>query len=181
MTKQIFMLSIDESLNMSTLSMIFKSGYSRIPIYEKDRNDILGIILTKDMLFIDPKEEILVRSFFAKFARPLQAFFEDQKLHEVKHVHPHLFSSFPSFSSFSFLSSIFSQISCRSVIQFCGFRCYEYSEPRGVTWPWSETSIMKDRWVKAPVEPVFFVLYALFLIKCPLVSIWGRICSSILG
>lgn len=33
---------------------IFKSGYSRIPVFDKDRNDVAGLILAKDLLFIDP-------------------------------------------------------------------------------------------------------------------------------
>ena len=34
---------------------IFKSGYSRIPVYEKSKNDIVGLILTKDLIFVDPE------------------------------------------------------------------------------------------------------------------------------
>ena len=36
-----------------TLYEIFKSGYSRIPVYDKDRNDIIGLILAKDLIFVD--------------------------------------------------------------------------------------------------------------------------------
>jgi CBS domain containing-hemolysin-like protein len=34
---------------------VFKAGYSRIPVYDRDRNDIVCVILTKDMLFVDTK------------------------------------------------------------------------------------------------------------------------------
>ena len=34
---------------------IFKAGYSRIPVYDQDRNDIVGIILAKDLIFVDPE------------------------------------------------------------------------------------------------------------------------------
>ena len=36
------------------ISDIYKSGFSRIPVYGIDRNDIIGLILTKDLIFIDP-------------------------------------------------------------------------------------------------------------------------------
>jgi metal transporter CNNM len=36
------------------MSEIFKAGYSRIPVWEKDPNDIIGLILTKDLIFVDP-------------------------------------------------------------------------------------------------------------------------------
>jgi CBS domain containing-hemolysin-like protein len=32
---------------------IFKAGCSRIPVYGKDRDEIVGLILVKDLLFID--------------------------------------------------------------------------------------------------------------------------------
>ena len=34
---------------------IFKSGYSRIPVFDKDENDILGLLLAKDLIFVDPE------------------------------------------------------------------------------------------------------------------------------
>lgn len=37
---------------------IFKSGYSRIPVYDRDRNDIIGLILAKDLIFVDVRVSI---------------------------------------------------------------------------------------------------------------------------
>jgi hypothetical protein len=45
-----------------TLSEIFKSGYSRIPVYGVDRHDIIGLILTKDLIFLDPDVRTDTRS-----------------------------------------------------------------------------------------------------------------------
>jgi metal transporter CNNM len=47
-----------------TLSEIFRSGYSRIPVYGNDRNDIVGLILTKDLIFVDPEVRNTVRSVY---------------------------------------------------------------------------------------------------------------------
>lgn len=38
---------------------IFKSGYSRIPVYDRDRHDVVGLILAKDLIFVDPEVRIL--------------------------------------------------------------------------------------------------------------------------
>ena len=47
------------SLNFTqTLRRIFQSGYSRIPIYERDRNDVIGILRTKDLIFVNPEVTI---------------------------------------------------------------------------------------------------------------------------
>ena len=50
-----YMISVEETLNYKLIYEIFKSGYSRIPVYEKDRNDVVGLILAKDLIFVDPE------------------------------------------------------------------------------------------------------------------------------
>ena len=84
MTTEIFMLSVGCILDVHTVGQIFSSGYSRIPIYDKDRDDIIGVILTKDMLFIDPDDSLPMRSFFEIFSRPVHPFWTDDKLYEVQ-------------------------------------------------------------------------------------------------
>lgn len=51
------------------MSEIFKSGYSRIPVYERDRNDVVGYMRTKDLIFIDPEDDVPVSSFVRLFGR----------------------------------------------------------------------------------------------------------------
>ena len=48
-----------------TLYKIFKSGYSRIPVFDKDVNDILGLLLAKDLIFVDP--EVCSLAFLSVF------------------------------------------------------------------------------------------------------------------
>ena len=52
--KNTFMLSVDEKLNFETIATIFKTGYSRIPIFEVSQNNIIGLLFVKDLIFIDP-------------------------------------------------------------------------------------------------------------------------------
>lgn len=47
------------------MSEIFKAGCSRIPVYGKDRNELLGLILVKDLLFIDSEVRHATASFFS--------------------------------------------------------------------------------------------------------------------
>ena len=50
-----FMLSSMEKLNYKVLAAIFNAGFSRIPIYyENDKNKIIGILLSKDLIVLDP-------------------------------------------------------------------------------------------------------------------------------
>jgi metal transporter CNNM len=65
MTKigQTFMIAGDEKLDLETIRSIFKTRYYRIPVYEKTKNNIIGILLVKDLIFLDPEDNVPVKSF----------------------------------------------------------------------------------------------------------------------
>ena len=65
--KKVFTLSASNRLNASTLAEIFKSGFSRIPIFENDCHDCIGIILTKDLIFVDPNGTLIARMSNKKY------------------------------------------------------------------------------------------------------------------
>merc|ERR1712106_723330 len=52
-----YMLPIETLLNFETVSEIKDQGYSRIPVYDGDRVNIVHILFAKDLLFIDPDDE----------------------------------------------------------------------------------------------------------------------------
>lgn len=41
------------------MSDIFKAGFSRIPVYGDNKNDVIGLVLTKDLIFVDPSVSII--------------------------------------------------------------------------------------------------------------------------
>jgi metal transporter CNNM len=53
--EHVYMISVADKLDYKLIYEIFKSGYSRIPVYEKDRDDVVGLVLAKDLIFIDPE------------------------------------------------------------------------------------------------------------------------------
>jgi len=73
---------------------IFKSGYSRIPVFDKDRNDIIGLILAKDLIFVDPEDETSVEAFVDLFGRKPMVVWHDTSLGETlamfRQEHAHL-------------------------------------------------------------------------------------------
>lgn len=62
---------------------IFKAGYSRIPVYDKDRNDIVSLILAKDLIFVDPEDDIPISNFVDMFGRKPIFVWHDDKLGET--------------------------------------------------------------------------------------------------
>lgn len=54
--EHVYMLEVHRKLDFSTLSEIFKSGYSRIPVFDetKEMDSVVGLLITKDLILIDP-------------------------------------------------------------------------------------------------------------------------------
>jgi len=52
-----YMLPLESTLDFETVSEIKAQGYSRIPVYEKERTNIVHILFAKDLLFIDPDDK----------------------------------------------------------------------------------------------------------------------------
>jgi metal transporter CNNM len=75
-----FMLNIDEKLNFETIARIFKTGFSRIPVYEVTKNNVVGLLFVKDLIFIDPGDENRVREFVEIMGRSFHVFWPDDKL-----------------------------------------------------------------------------------------------------
>lgn len=78
-----FMLSADERLGFDVVVKIFKMGYSRIPIYEISKSNIVGLLFVKDLIFMDPEDELLVKNFVQIFGRGLHVVWADDHLGDV--------------------------------------------------------------------------------------------------
>ena len=89
-----YMLAADARLGYDLIAEIFKTGFSRIPVYEVSRNNIIGLLFTKDLIFIDPEDETPVRTFAEIFCRGLHVVWPDDRLGDVlrdlKKGHSHM-------------------------------------------------------------------------------------------
>lgn len=52
-----FLLELRSRLNFATMLAIYKSGFTRIPVYEGARANIVGILYVKDLILVDPDDE----------------------------------------------------------------------------------------------------------------------------
>lgn len=68
---------------MDTIKKVYSSGFSRIPVWGKDVNDVIGIIFVKDLVYIDPKENVPLHEFVQVFARAAHRVWADSKLGEI--------------------------------------------------------------------------------------------------
>ncbi|XP_023223767.1 metal transporter CNNM4-like [Centruroides sculpturatus] len=82
MTKveDVFMISHDAILDFETMSEIMKQGYTRIPVYESNKNNIVALLFTKDLAFIDPDDNTPLRTVCEFYNHPITYVFEDETL-----------------------------------------------------------------------------------------------------
>ncbi|XP_041988868.1 unextended protein-like [Aricia agestis] len=82
MTKleDVFMLPITSILDFETMSEIIKSGYSRIPVFETERTNIVTVLFIKDLAFVDPDDNTPLRTLCQYYQNPCNFVFEDVTL-----------------------------------------------------------------------------------------------------
>jgi len=126
---------------------IFKAGCSRIPVFDADHNDIVGIILAKDLIFVDPEDEIPVINFIDLFGRrPIFVWHDDklgQTLATFRNERAHLalvrdVESQGEVSRYAILCFVvflfcwaitvccFAMLCCAVVVLFCCVLCIHY-------------------------------------------------------
>ncbi|KAL4096216.1 hypothetical protein PRIC1_009578 [Phytophthora ramorum] len=74
------------TMKFYTLKMIYNSGFSRIPVWNKDPNDVVGIVFTKDLIYVDPNEDVPLLAFARVFAVSAHRIWLDAQLGEVLSV-----------------------------------------------------------------------------------------------
>jgi len=59
--KHVFMVDLDGYLDWVSLRDIQRAGHSRIPVFEGARNNLVGVLLTKTLILLDPEASTPVR------------------------------------------------------------------------------------------------------------------------
>ncbi|XP_035702383.1 metal transporter CNNM4 isoform X2 [Folsomia candida] len=97
MTKleKVFMLPLNAILDFETIDEIIKSGFSRIPVYDGERNNVVSILYTKDLVFVDSDDRMPIKSLcefyqyqcnFVDEKKPLDAQFKEFKEGDKGHM-----------------------------------------------------------------------------------------------
>ena len=55
--KEAFMLEINTVINREVTQEIYTKGYSRIPVYEGDTENICGVLMAKDLILFNPDRD----------------------------------------------------------------------------------------------------------------------------
>ncbi|KAI1289698.1 Metal transporter CNNM2 [Halotydeus destructor] len=92
--EDVFMLSLQSILDFDMISQIQKQGYSRIPVYDEDRKNIVALFHAKDLAFVDPDDKMPLQTLIGFYKHPLiytnEATTLDLVLEEFKNGRSHL-------------------------------------------------------------------------------------------
>ncbi|KAK4382736.1 DUF21 domain-containing protein [Sesamum angolense] len=75
-----FSLDLDGTLNLETLNAIMTMGHSRVPVYYKNPNNIIGLILVKNLLAVDPDDSVPLRKMLI---RKIPSVSENMPLYDI--------------------------------------------------------------------------------------------------
>lgn len=81
--KDVFMLELSEKLDYEVMTMIWEEGHSRVPVYQKEKNNIIGLLFAKDLLLISPDDELPLSTVLNFYGREVIKIFPDTHLDEV--------------------------------------------------------------------------------------------------
>lgn len=78
-----YMLPLDSILDFETVSEIKAQGYSRIPVYEGERTNIVHILFAKDLLFIDPDDRKPIEEVCKFYKNEVNLVYDDTVLTDM--------------------------------------------------------------------------------------------------
>lgn len=78
-----FLLDEEAILDFQTMSSIIRTGYSRIPIFSKERANIVALLFVKDLAFVDPDDCIPLLSVIKFYNHPVHKVFDDTTLDKM--------------------------------------------------------------------------------------------------
>ncbi|CAK9176362.1 unnamed protein product [Ilex paraguariensis] len=75
-----FSLDLDGTLTLETLNAIMTIGHSRVPVYSGNPTNIIGLILVKNLLTVDPEDAVPLRKMMI---RKIPRVSEDMPLYDI--------------------------------------------------------------------------------------------------
>lgn len=67
--ENVFLLDIDSNLDRNTMLRILRSGHSRVPLYEHNPHNIVCLLLVKQIILVNPDDNLPIRSLISKKQR----------------------------------------------------------------------------------------------------------------
>ena len=116
----VFMLESNQSVDKELIKLVKERAFSRIPVFTKEKNNIIGLLYTRDLLGVDLEKDLKVKDFIKKEILSLEI---DEKLDQVLHKfiksHVHLgivFNEFKNFEGVVSLEDVLEEIIRKEIV-----------------------------------------------------------------
>lgn len=85
MTKfeDIYCIDIQSVLDFKTMKEIYDTGFSRIPVYEDTRDNLVHLLYVRDLAFVDPDDNTTLASHVQFYQHEFLRFYEDTSLDDI--------------------------------------------------------------------------------------------------
>ena len=81
-----FMLDAGLKLDIELMRQIYEKGYSRVPVYEGKRENIIGFLMTKDLVFVNFEKIQKLWQLTGIFLREVIIVCHDAKLNDTLQI-----------------------------------------------------------------------------------------------
>ncbi|XP_070567366.1 uncharacterized protein [Ptychodera flava] len=81
--ESVYMIDINSAMDHQLMDQLLAKGHSRIPVYEKSRSNVKGVLLVKTLIKLDPDDGTQVRDIFSKHSRKLLVVSENTPLYDL--------------------------------------------------------------------------------------------------
>lgn len=68
--EDVFMVSYEAVLDFNILSEIFTRGFTRIPVYDGEKTNVVNVLNVKDIAFLDPDDKVPLKAILKTYAEP---------------------------------------------------------------------------------------------------------------
>lgn len=79
----VYMVEYSAVLDFETMTDILHTGYTRVPVYEDNRLNIVALLNVKDLAFVDPDDKIPLKTVCKFYNHPITFVFEDTRLDQL--------------------------------------------------------------------------------------------------
>lgn len=84
---KVFMLSTNTVLDENSMQKILSVGHSRIPVYETSNENIVGVLLVKTLLCLNPQDKIQLKQIInSKYIRAVHKVYDIMPLYELLNI-----------------------------------------------------------------------------------------------
>lgn len=81
--EEVFMLELNDRLDFETIAKIAGHGFSRIPVYESKRDNIIGLLHVKDFTLLDPDDNMPVKAILEFYNHKIIFCYSDKLIDEM--------------------------------------------------------------------------------------------------